>query len=92
MAGDLDDAENAGKLHALVVAAQGRGFTVAQTGNASIIAMFMKLAESDLQRGEILGMPAALIVLLIVFGAVLAACMPLLMSVISIVLALPSPR
>ena len=33
-------------------------------------------------------MPAALIVLLIVFGAVVAACMPLLLSVISIILAL----
>ena len=89
MAGTLDDAvENAGKLHALVAAAQGRGFTVAQTGDASIMEMFMTLAEKDLARGEILGVPAALIVLLIVFGAVLAACMPLLMSIISIVLAL----
>jgi RND superfamily putative drug exporter len=32
--------------------------------------------------------PAALIVLLVVFGAVLAACMPVLMSIISIALAL----
>ena len=89
MAGTIDDAvKNAGKLHALVVAAQGRGFTVAQTGDASIMEMFMSLAEKDLARGEILGVPAALIVLLIVFGAVLAACMPLLMSIISIVLAL----
>ena len=89
MAGTIDDAvKNAGKLHALVVAAQGRGFTVAQTGDASIMEMFMTLAEKDLARGEILGVPAALIVLLIVFGAVLAACMPVLMSIISIVLAL----
>ena len=50
--------------------------------------MFTKLAEKDLQRGEIFGVPAALIVLLLVFGAVLAACMPLLLSIISIVLAL----
>ena len=89
MAGKMDDAlKNVDKLHETVVAAQGQGFTVAQTGDASINEMFTKLAEKDLQRGEILGVPAALIVLLIVFGAVLAACMPLLMSVISIVLAL----
>jgi RND superfamily putative drug exporter len=89
MAGTLDDAlKNAGRLHALVVAAQGQGFTVAQTGDASIMKMFTKLAEKDLERGEIFGVPAALIVLLIVFSAVLAACMPLLMSIISIVLAL----
>ena len=89
MAGTLDDAvKNTARLHALVVAAQGRGFTVAQTGDASIMEMFTSLAEKDLARGEILGVPAALIVLLIVFGAVLAACMPLLLSIISIVLAL----
>jgi uncharacterized membrane protein YdfJ with MMPL/SSD domain len=89
MAGKMDDAlENVDKLHETVVAAQGQGFTVAQTGDASINEMFTKLAEKDLQRGEILGIPAALIVLLIVFGAVLAAFMPLAMSVISILLAL----
>ena len=63
-----------------------------QTGDASINEMFTKLAEKDLQRGEILGVPAALIVLLIVFGAVLAACMPLLLSIISIILALALTR
>ncbi|MGE5229653.1 MAG: MMPL family transporter, partial [Deltaproteobacteria bacterium] len=89
MAGKMDDAlENVDKLHETVVAAQGQGFTLAQTGDASINEMFTKLAEKDLQRGEILGVPAALIVLLIVFGAVLAAFMPLAMSVISILLAL----
>ena len=50
--------------------------------------MFTELAEKDLSRGEIFGVPAALIVLVIVFGAVLAATMPLVLSVISIVLAL----
>ena len=89
MAGKMDDAlKNVDKLHETVVAAQGQGFTVAQTGEASINEMFTKLAEKDLQRGEIFGVPAALIVLLIVFGAVLAAFMPLVMSVVSIVLAL----
>ena len=89
MAGKIDDAlKHVDELHTTVVAAQGQGFTVAQTGDASINEMFTKLAEKDLQRGEIFGVPAALIVLLLVFGAVLAACMPLLLSIISIILAL----
>ena len=89
MAGTIDDAlTNVDKLHETAMAAQGQGFAVAQTGDASINEMFTKLAEKDLQRGEILGIPAALIVLVIVFGAVLAACMPLLLSIISIILAL----
>ncbi len=89
MAGSIDDAlKNVDHLHETVLAAQGQGFTIAQTGDASISEMFTKLAEKDLSRGEIFGIPAALIVLLIVFGAVLAAFMPILLSIISILLAL----
>ncbi|HMK92177.1 MAG TPA: MMPL family transporter, partial [Thermoleophilia bacterium] len=89
MAGDQDAAmKNVDKLHAVVVAEQGRqGFTLAQTGDASLNKMIDKVAKSDLEKAEIFGMPAALLVLLVVFGAVLAACMPLVLSVISILLA-----
>jgi putative drug exporter of the RND superfamily len=90
MAGDQDTAmKNVDKLHAVVVAAQGRqGFTLAQTGDASLNKMIDNVAKSDLEKAEIFGIPAALIVLLIVFGTVLAACMPLVLSVISILMAL----
>jgi len=89
MAGDMDEAlKNVDKLHETALAAQSDGFSIAQAGEASLNQMFTELAESDLQRGEIFGVPAALIVLVIVFGAVLAATMPLVLSVISIVLAL----
>ena len=89
MAGTIDDAlKNVDKLHETAVAAQSDGFTVFQAGEASLNQMFTELAEKDLSRGEIFGVPAALIVLVVVFGAVLAATMPLLLSVISIVLAM----
>jgi len=89
MAGNMDEAlKNVDKLHETAVAAQSDGFTIAQAGEASLNQMFTELAEKDLARGEIFGVPAALIVLVIVFGAVLAATMPLVISVISIVLAL----
>ncbi len=89
MAGGVDQAvKNVDKLHAVVLAGGGNGFTLAQTGDASINAMFAKVSKSDLERGEIFGVPAALIVLVFVFGALLAAGMPLLLSIISIVLAL----
>ncbi|MGZ5398285.1 MAG: MMPL family transporter, partial [Mycobacterium sp.] len=88
MAGDVDQAvKNVGKLRAVVVASAGDGFTLSQIGDASINDMFAKLSQSDLERGEIFGVPAALIVLVFVFGAVLAACMPLVLSIISIILA-----
>ena len=89
MAGNMDEAlKNVDKLHETAMAGQSDGFTVFQAGEASLNQMFTELAEKDLSRGEIFGVPAALIVLVIVFGAVLAATMPLVLSVISIVLAL----
>jgi RND superfamily putative drug exporter len=89
MAGGIDDAlKNVDTLHETAVAAQVDSFTIAQAGEASLSEMFTNLAEKDLQRGEIFGIPAALIVLLIVFGAVLAATMPIVLSLISIALAL----
>jgi RND superfamily putative drug exporter len=93
LAGDTDHAlDNVAKLHEQVVAsaAEGaaEGFTLAQTGEASLNKMGNDLAKSDMERAEVFGVPVALAVLLVVFGAVLAAVMPLVLSVISIVMAL----
>ena len=89
MTGSIDDAmKNVDQVHEAAMTGQTDGFTVAQAGDASLNQMFTELAEKDLSRGEIFGVPAALIVLVIVFGAVLAATMPLVLSIISIVLAL----
>jgi putative drug exporter of the RND superfamily len=89
MAGDQDKAmENTTPLHRLVAAGARDGFTLAQTGEASLNQMGNDLAKSDMEKAEVFGVPVALIVLVVVFGAVLAAVMPLVLSVISIVLAL----
>ena len=89
MAGDLNAAiDNVDALHAVVTAGQGGGFTLQQTGTASLNRMGNELARSDMERAEIFGLPAALVVLVVVFGALLAAFMPLVLSVLSIILAL----
>ena len=89
MAGDQDTAmKNVARLHAVVLASAGPGFTLAQTGDASLNQMITQVAKSDLERAEIFGVPAALVVLVIVFGALVAAGLPLLLSIVSIVLAL----
>ena len=89
LAGDTDHAlDNVATLHELVAASGAEGFTLAQTGEASLNQMGNELAKSDMARAEIFGVPVALVVLLVVFGAVLAAVMPLVISVISIVMAL----
>lgn len=64
------------------------GFTVVVTGYAAWEHEAHGLAESDLQRGEIIGIPIALVILMIVFGTVVAALVPLVLAAFAIVLAL----
>ncbi len=89
MAGDLTRAENnIDKVHAIVHAADGKaGFATLVTGTASINSDFSHTAQSDLQKGEGIGVPIALIILLLVFGAVVAAGLPILLSLLAITLA-----
>ena len=59
------------------------------TGEGTLDHDFNDLSQHDLKSGELeFGLPAALIVLLIVFGAVVAGLVPLVMAIISIVVAL----
>jgi len=61
----------------------------AVTGNQTLDHDFNLLSERDLQEGELqFGLPAALIILVLVFGAIVAAVVPLLMAIASIVGAL----
>ncbi|HEX6660089.1 MAG TPA: MMPL family transporter, partial [Ilumatobacter sp.] len=73
-----------------VQAADGRdGFDVTITGEHTLEADFDTLAGEDLRDGELgFGLPVALIVLLIVFGSVVAGLVPLLSALISITVAL----
>jgi putative drug exporter of the RND superfamily len=88
MAGDVNAAvDNVDELHAVVAAAGDDDFTLQQTGAASLNRMGNDLSRSDMERTEIFGVPVALVVLVVVFGALLAAFMPLVLSVLSIVLA-----
>src|SRR5262249_40216818 len=64
-------------------------FVVKVTGQKTLDRDFNKLSQSDLEHGELeFGLPAALIVLLLVFGAVVAGLVPLLITLPSIVVAL----
>src|SRR3990172_6341645 len=89
MAGSEDEADkNIDEVRAVVRKADGAdGFDVLITGGASIHKDFQEVAESDLTTGEAVGIPIALIVLVIVFGAVTAALVPLVLGVFSIVVA-----
>ena len=87
---ELNDAPDRIKpVIAAVDEADGRdGFTVLITGQATVGHDFTKLSESDLQKGEGIGIPIALLILLAVFGAVVAALVPLILTIFAIVVAL----
>src|SRR6266545_2517124 len=64
-------------------------FDVGLTGNQTSDYDFNKLSQHDLKSGELkFGVPAALVILILVFGAVVAGLVPLLMAIISIIVAL----
>src|ERR687886_2259711 len=65
------------------------GFRVTITGAGTLDHDFNDLAQHDLKSGELqVGFPAALVVLVLVFGAVLAGLVPLLMAIVSILVAI----
>jgi RND superfamily putative drug exporter len=66
----------------------GPGFRVTVVGEGSVNNEFQALAEETLLRGEMFGIGIALVILVLVFGAAVAAGVPLLLAGLSIVLAL----
>ena len=63
------------------------GFRVNTIGQGSVETEFTHLAEETLQKGEMIGIGFALIVLLVVFGAAVAAGLPILLAISSILVA-----
>ena len=74
----------------LVESEDGRdGFQIAMTGEFTSDRGFNELSQSDLEEGELqFGLPAALVVLVLVFGAVVASTIPLVLGLVSIAVAL----
>jgi RND superfamily putative drug exporter len=69
--------------------ANDANFSVGITGFHSTGYDFGKQSQTDLEKGELaFGLPAALIVLVLVFAAVVAGLLPVLMAILSIIVAL----
>jgi uncharacterized membrane protein YdfJ with MMPL/SSD domain len=76
-------------VESVVAQANSPDFTVGITGYRSVNHDFGKQSQTDLEKGELaFGLPAALIVLVLVFGAVVAGLVPVLMAILSIIVAL----
>jgi RND superfamily putative drug exporter len=81
--------DHMGRVETIVHGANGDGFVVGVTGDHTVGYDFGQQSAKDLQHGELaFGLPAALIVLLLVFGAVTGALIPVLTAVLSIVVGL----
>src|SRR5215216_166431 len=85
----LEDESAAENVVEALKAADDETFDLNVTGEWTVEHDFQHLSEEDLQKGELqFGLPAALIVLLLVFGAVVAGLIPLILALIAIITAL----
>jgi putative drug exporter of the RND superfamily len=82
--------ESIGDVLEIIQQADGPGgFAVDITGEFTVGRDFEKVSEEDLQQGELkFGLPAAMIILLLVFGTLVGALIPLSMALLSIIVAL----
>src|SRR5436189_1471815 len=71
------DSASIEKLRGIADQADASGFTVQVAGQGTLGADFTKIAEEDLRKGESIGIAIALIVLIVVFGSILAAVAPI---------------
>jgi putative drug exporter of the RND superfamily len=86
LVGSLDDAEGyVGAYRDTVAAHRSDGFEVYSVGDISVGDEFNRIAESDLQTAEVIGLPIALVILVVVFGALVAAGVPIIVAIVAIV-------
>jgi putative drug exporter of the RND superfamily len=89
LAGELEDAEENTDAYLDIIESQSTAeIEVLTVGDISGNDMFNRTAEEDLIKGEAIGLVAAMIVLVIVFGALVAAVLPLSLALISIFVAI----
>ncbi|MYB17312.1 MAG: MMPL family transporter [Chloroflexi bacterium] len=90
LAGDFQEAsEHVGEVLEVIEAQnQDPAFEVLMGGPASISFEQNELATHDLEQGERVGVPVAMVILLFLFGTVVATLVPLGLAIVAIVVAL----
>ena len=79
---DLEEADPV--LDVVEKANQNSGLRVTTIGNMSVEQLFGEMAEETFQKGEMIGIITALLIMLAVFGAVVAAVIPILVAIVAI--------
>jgi RND superfamily putative drug exporter len=89
LTGDEEDAVDTAKpLVDVLEAVDGTdGFRVSTVGFGSVEGEINDLLAETLERGELIGIVVALVILLIVFGAAVAAGLPIILAILSIFVA-----
>jgi RND superfamily putative drug exporter len=84
---NIFDTSDVKPINKLIERADGHDdFQVAFTGNNVRDNDFNELSQNDLKSGELeFGLPAALLILVLVFGSVIAGLVPILLAILSIV-------
>ena len=75
-------------IHVVQEADHQDGFRVLVVGDASSRYEQAELSAMDLEQGERIGIPVALLILLVLFGAVVAALIPIGLAIVSILITL----
>jgi RND superfamily putative drug exporter len=85
LAGDSDEtAAHVEQLNSLREEFSAGGTTMYMLGEATSTDDFKKISEEDLQKGEFIGIVVAIVVLLVVFGSLIAGVTPIIMGVLAI--------
>ena len=80
-----DDLEPGDPVLAVVEEAnENSGLRVTTIGSLSVERLFGEMVDETFARGELIGISAALVIMLGVFGAVVAALIPLLLAIVAI--------
>jgi RND superfamily putative drug exporter len=75
-------------LLTLINQSQKDGFSVITAGDGSINKDLNKAFNKDLELAEVIGLPASIVVLVIVFGAAVAAGVPVILGLLAILIAM----
>ncbi|MEZ4504713.1 MAG: MMPL family transporter [Thermomicrobiales bacterium] len=90
MNGNLDEAiARVPDYQAALASAQKDGdFQIYSVGDATISETFERISEEDLAKGETIGLPVAILILIVLFGALVAAGLPVIVGFVSIFIAM----
>jgi len=84
----VDSSDLGVALNDAVAALDHPDFTLTPFGNATAGVVFDALAEETLVKGEMIGIGVALAILIVVFGALVAAGIPILLAIASIIVSI----